>query len=1453
MATILFSQIADGSVVAFDSYVDQLRFDAPGLDAASLFVTYAADETHIQIAAGGIRFGLTPSVALDSLDYWKIGFAEPSYFDVDTLYFDADNLVWGAGGNDQLFGRDGNDTLEGGAGGDVLNGGAGNDRLDGGAGNDTARYADASSAVTVDLSTRQSSGGGGRDKLVSIENIDGSRFSDRLTGNTLANRLDGREGADTLTGGAGADLYTADDAGDRVVEAAGGGVDEVRSLLGSYRLPENVENGRIVADGAADMTGNAAANLLVAGRGDNVLDGGAGIDTASYANAAAGVAVSLAVASGQTTGGSGTDRLVSIERLVGSAFNDTLTGNAGANRIEGGAGADRLDGGAGADTLAGGTGSDTYVIDNAADVVAESDASAAGGNDMVLSRLAAYTLARNVEGGTVAAAGAANLTGNGLANLLVAGRGNNLLDGGAGTDTASWAGASVGVAVSLAIAGPQAIRGSGTDRLVSIENLAGSSWNDRLTGNASANALFGGAGSDTMIGGGGRDTYYVRDAGDIVVEAAGGGRDHVHSWLAAYTLGNWVEDGSIRSSGAAKLTGNALGNTLHAGRGNNTLDGGAGFDTASWAGASAAVVVDLARTDAQVTGGSGRDRLISIEALTGTALADRLSGDAGANRLDGGAGDDRLDGAAGDDTLVGGIGNDRFRVDAVGDTVVEGANGGIDHVDSLLAAYTLAANVENGRILAVGNAALTGNSLANVIVAAAGDNLIDGGAGIDTASWADASAGVTIDLARRGPQASGGSGSETLVSIENLTGSAFRDRLTGNAATNVIDGGAGNDTLDGRAGADTMVGGAGRDVYWVDDVGDVVVETESQWQGGGIDLVASRLAAYTLGANVEDGRIVSSGDANLTGNALSNTLYAGDGDNVLDGGFGIDTVSYLRATGGVRVSVPAYDDEPQVTGGSGTDRFVSIENLTGSAHADRLGAGAGANRLDGGRGADILAGGAGDDTYVVDEVGDVIAEAAGGGNDRILSSAAEYTIAASVESAFIVATGAATMTGNGLDNLIGAGAGDNRIDGGAGIDTVSWADAGAAIVARLDATGPQATGGSGSETLIAIENLIGSAFADQLAGNAGANRLDGGTGNDTLIGGAGDDTYVIDAPGDTIVEAADGGIDRVIVDVNKRPVFALDAQIENVDATGSWGYHAGAFSVAGNSQDNLFLISALSTGALDGGEGADTLEFDSPYAGRHASIWFDDVVVSLTTSTASVGWMYSMYNPGDPDTGEGENDDYDGGNATYSITGFENLVGSVSDSTLEGDSGANRLEGQDGDDHLDGRAGDDTLIGGSGDDSLIGGDGADLFVLLATPHVGYGQIDHVDDLVTGIDRIGIDRSTGIGDGDALVEGAVTRSAPGGFAATAELVIFTADMVAGDIHIAENAAPTIGSATSAYAAGATALFVVDDGLGSAVYLFTSAGNDALVSAGELTCLALLNGTPATVSGDYLFGA
>jgi Ca2+-binding RTX toxin-like protein len=346
---------------------------------------------------------------------------------------------------------------------------------------------------------------------------------------------------------------------------------------------------------------------------------------------------------------------------------------------------------------------------------------------------------------------------------------------------------------------------------------------------------------------------------------------------------------------------------------------------------------------------------------------------------------------------------------------------------------------------------------------------------------------------------------------------------------NILTGTVRGDYLNGMGGADTMTGGDGNDVYVVNNAGDAVIETNASTTQ--IDTVQSWLATYTLGANVENLRLMGTGNLNGTGNGLNNMLYANRGSNVLEGGAGTDTVSYqYGATAGVTVSLVVTT--AQATGGSGSDTLLNIENLTGSGYADTLTGNAGNNLLNGAGGADTLTGGDGNDTYVVDNAGDAVIETNASLTqiDIVRSWLATYTLTANVENLQLMGTGNRNGTGNSLANVLTGNAGSNVLDGAGGADTMTGGDGNDTYVVNNAGDVVTETNASLTQidtvqswisyTLTAnVENLqlmgtgnrngTGNSLANVLTGNAGANVLDGAGGADTLSGGSGNDTLIV--------------------------------------------------------------------------------------------------------------------------------------------------------------------------------------------------------------------------------------------------------------------------------------------------------------------------------------------------------
>jgi Ca2+-binding RTX toxin-like protein len=374
-----------------------------------------------------------------------------------------------------------------------------------------------------------------------------------------------------MTGGTGNDLYVVDNAGDLVIEAAGGGVDTVRSVI-THILTSEVEKLILTGTGATNgtgnvlgntLTGNASANALNGLAGNDILDGGAGPDTmtggdgddiymvddaadravetgatggldlvnsrVTFTLAAGGFVENLTLTGTAAIGGTGN----SLANLIqGNDAANLLRGLGGSDTLGGAGGGDILDGGAGADYMSGGDGDDVYWVDDVGDRAVEKVAT--GGLDLVKSS-ASFTLSDHVENLTLTGAAAVDGTGNAIVNLLTGNEAANLLRGLGGADT-----------------------------------LGGAGGNDILDG---------GTGADYMSGGNGNDTYIVDDAGDKAVEkVATGGTDLVRSSVT-FTLGDHVENLILTGSAAIDAAGNALANALTGNNGANRLFGRGGNDT----------------------------------------------------------------------------------------------------------------------------------------------------------------------------------------------------------------------------------------------------------------------------------------------------------------------------------------------------------------------------------------------------------------------------------------------------------------------------------------------------------------------------------------------------------------------------------------------------------------------------------------------------------------------------------------------------------------------------------------------------------------------------------------------------------------------------------------------------------------------------------------------------------
>ncbi len=651
---------------------------------------------------------------------------------------------------------------------------------------------------------------------------------------------------------------------------------------------------------------------------------------------------------------------------------------------------------------------------------------------------------------------------------------------------------------------------AGNDTLIGGEDadeIFGLAGNDLIEGNGGSDSLFGGEGNDTLISGAGAADVLDGGANDDLIEVStlnnsatvngGGGFDTLQVQDGAALFFTLIEDpdaqGLIFSNGnGSNVTAFDIEILLIGSRELDVVYGTTGADLLAAVDNTDAYIVAGQGNDT-VSGGDGDDIIIGARTFFGGANPLFNS----AKLINGGAGDDTILVGEDNDTVHGGDGDDNIQ-----------AGDGED-----------------------------------LITLGAGQDTVTGGPGSDTVSYVDASGAIGVNLLsgiaetggflNAGGFYQGGAAEDVLVSIENLTGTQFSDRLIADNGANLIDGGDGNDRLSGLNGNDILIGGAGFDTleggngidtvdYSASDTGiganlfagsvesGGFLNASGFYQSGSLEDDLSSIENIT-GSAFADRLIANSGVNHLDGGAGDDrisafggddTLIGADGFDTLEGGNGSDTADYSGSDTGIGANLFAgsvvsdgfLNADGFYQGGSIEDVLSSIENLTGSAFADRLIADNSDNRLDGGAGNDRIS--------------------AFGGNDLVIG-------------------------GNGNDTLEG-GVGFDTLEGGAGSDTVDYSALNSGIGANLINGAVQTggflnaggfyQGGVVEDSLVDVENIIGTGFADRLIADNGDNRLDGGDGNDRISGFNGNDT-IIGGAGDDTLEGG-GGDDLFIINAN---------------------------------------------------------------------------------------------------------------------------------------------------------------------------------------------------------------------------------------------------------------------------------------------------------------------------------
>lgn len=573
----------------------------------------------------------------------------------DTIHggwFDDD--ISGLGGNDDIFGKEGDDTLRGGSGSDFLKAGTGNDSLLGGANND----------VLVS---------GEREPVPADGPIGIDGYHDVPNG-----------GNDSLFGGTGNDVLIVTMDKGSVLADGGSDVDTIQIAFDDDAFKEFLDV-------------QVPALVLDPDYYDAEVDLAAGTGAYRFNGTTVNVLITV----------------TEVENITGSSANETLSGDAGGNVIRGGRGNDALQGRGGADTLDGGSGRDRAIYDLSSAVDIDLTWTTQLGGDAHGDRLISV---EDIDGSR----NSDSIRGNSAANNLFGNLGNDTLEGRGGADTLNGAGnvdtAAYGSSASGVTVRLDTGEGFGGDaegdRLISIENLTGSSFADILVGSSGSNVLRGangndqlsgldgndtldgGFGSDTLDGGAGVDTASLAGASaglQVTLRSNGLDGRAVH--------GNYAETDVLR--GIENVTGSAFNDSFYGNDLANTFDGGAGtgadyffesrgddrylggdgLDALDMSGDAVGAVVNLSTGTLTRATSAERDIVSSIERVVGTSGDDSILGRSVAETLIGGAGDDTIAGFLGRDELTGGAGSDVYLFRSESDSPFNGDVTAIDDVN----------------------------------------------------------------------------------------------------------------------------------------------------------------------------------------------------------------------------------------------------------------------------------------------------------------------------------------------------------------------------------------------------------------------------------------------------------------------------------------------------------------------------------------------------------------------------------------------------------------------------------------------------------------------------------------------------------------------------------------------------------------------------------------------------
>ena len=1163
----------------------------------------------------------------------------------------------------------------------TLNGGTLSGALDGGAGNDTLAVDNVANTIEitgVDSGTTTGIAGG----FSNIENLTGGSDTDSITlnGGTLSGVLDGGAGDDTLTADNVANTITISGADSGTVTGIDGGFSAIENVTGGADTDSITLNGGTLSGalngGAGDDTltaDNGLNTIQITGTDSGTVTGVGGgfsaIENLSGGSDSDSVTISGGTLTGALDGGDGNDTLttdnVANTITITGVDSGTVTGVGGGfsniENLTGGSDTDSviLNGGTLSDALDGGAGDDTLTGDNVANTVTITGADSGtttgvGGGFSAIENLIGGSDADNI-----------TLIGGTLSGVLNGGDGNDTLTADDVANTVQITGTNSGTATGVA---------GGFD---SIENINSGSEADSFTlnGGTLAGALDGGDGSDTLTADDVVNTFEITGTNAGTATGVGGGFSNIEN------INGGSDDDTFVFADGGSIDG--------------VVDGGAEttadeFDVSA---VVAAVAIDLANltniesvvgdgiNDSLIGGGTGNNWQItgvnsgSVDGI-GFSGFSSITGGMGDDSFTfaGGALDGALNGSDGTDTLIGNNAANTFVITASDSGTATGIAGGFTSIETITGGSDTDSVTLNGGTLTgafdggAGDDALTLDDLANTIAITGMDSgTATGIAGGFTSVETIAGGGDTDTISLNGGSLSGtltgGTGDDALA-LDNVANTIAITGTDSGTATGIAGGFTGVETITGGSDTDSITlnggtltgafdGGAGDDALTLDDVANTITVT-------GAD---SGTATGVAGGFTDVETITGGSDTD------SITLNGGTLTGALDTGAGDDTVTLDNVANTVTVTGADSGSATGIDGG-----FSAVENLTGGSDVDTV-------TLNGGTLSGVFDGGDGSDSLTADNIANTF-EITG------------------------MDSGTATGIGGGfsaVENLTGGSDADTvTLNGGTLSGVFDGGDGSDSLTADNIANTFEITGmDSGTATGIgggfsAVENLTGGSDADTVTLNGGtlSGVFDGGDGSDSLtadniantfeitgmdsgtatgIGGGfsavenligGSDADTVTLNGGTLSGVFDGGdgSDSLTAD-NIANTFEITGT-DSGSATGIGGGFSSIENIIGGSNtDSITLNGGNLTGAINGGDGSDTLTADN--------ITNTFVVTGVDSGTV---------------TGVGG-----------SFSSVENLAGNDQDDTFT----------------LDGGTVSGTLDGGDGRDTVAAGNVANMFEVTA--------------------------------------------------------------------------------------------------------------------------------------------